>query len=140
MPKIKKINHVAIVVEDIDQAMAFWRDGLGLEIEHIKEIPEQESRVAFLPLGESEIELVEPTTDDSGVARFMTKRGPGMHHVCLEVEDINGSLEHLRESGIRLINETPRRGSDGKLYAFIHPESTNGVLVELYELVKEGKS
>ena len=140
MPKIKKINHVAIVVEDIDQAMAFWRDGLGLEIEHIKEIPEQESRVAFLPLGESEIELVEPTTDDSGVARFMTKRGPGMHHVCLEVEDIHGSLEHLRESGIRLINETPRHGSDGKLYAFIHPESTNGVLVELYELVKEGKS
>jgi methylmalonyl-CoA/ethylmalonyl-CoA epimerase len=138
MPKIKKINHVAIIVEDIDQAMAFWRDGLGLEIEHIKEVPEQESRIAFLPLGETEIELVEPTSDDSGIARFMSKRGPGMHHVCLEVEDIHGSLEHLRKQGIRLINETPRSGSDGRLYAFIHPESTHGVLVELYELVRDG--
>lgn len=138
MTKIKKINHVAIIVEDIDQAMAFWRDGLGLEIEKIKKIPEQEARVAFLPLGESEIELVEPTTEDSGIARFMSKRGPGMHHVCFEVDDIHGSLEHLRKRGIRLINETPRRGSDGKLYAFIHPESTHGVLVELYELIKDG--
>ena len=138
MTNIKKINHVAIIVEDIDYAMAFWRDGLGLEIMQIKEIPEQEARVAFLPLGESEIELVEPTSEDSGIARFLKKRGPGMHHVCFEVEDIHSSLEQLRKRGIRLINETPRRGSDGKLYAFIHPESTHGVLVELYELGKDG--
>ena len=138
MTNIKKINHVAIIVEDIDQAMAFWRDGLGLEIMQIKEIPEQEARVAFLPLGESEIELVEPTSEDSGIARFLKKRGPGMHHVCFEVEDIHSSLEQLRKRGIRLINETPRRGFDGKLYAFIHPESTHGVLVELYELGKDG--
>lgn len=129
-----KINHVAIIVKDIEDAMKFWRDGLGLEIEQIKEVPEQESRVAFLPLGESEIELVQPTSDDSGVARFLEKRGPGMHHVCFETDDIHGALEHLHRIGIRLINEKPRISAGGKLYAFIHPESTNGVLVELYQL------
>ncbi len=138
MPKTIKINHVAIVVEDIDDAMGFWHDGLGLEIEHIKDVPDQESRVAFLPLGETEIELVEPTSDNSGVARYLMKRGPGLHHVCFEVEDIHESLEHLRRKGIRLINETPRSGAGGRLYAFIHPESTNGVLVELYALPNDG--
>lgn len=134
MPKIIKINHVAIVVEHIEDALTFWRDGLGLEIKQFKDIPEQESRVAFLPLGESEIELVEPTSDNSGVARYLKKRGPGMHHVCFEVEDIKGSLEQLNNKGVRLINKTPQIDADGKKYAFIHPESTNGVLVELYEL------
>jgi methylmalonyl-CoA/ethylmalonyl-CoA epimerase len=129
-----KINHVAIVVNEIEAAMNFWRDGLGLEIEQIKEVPEQESRVAFLPLGDSEIELVEPTSDNSGVARFLEKRGPGMHHVCFETDDIYGALKHLDKMGVSLINETPRVSAGGKLYAFIHPESTNGVLVELYQL------
>jgi methylmalonyl-CoA/ethylmalonyl-CoA epimerase len=134
MSNTKKISHVAIVVDDIEAAMKFWRDGLGLEIEQIKEVPEQESRVAFLPLGDSEIELVEPTSDNSGVARFLEKRGPGMHHVCFEVKDIHASLSHLSNKGVRLINEVPRVSGGGKMYAFIHPESTNGVLVELYQL------
>jgi len=139
MPKIKKINHVAIVVEHIEDALSFWRDGLGLEIKQFKDVPEQESRVVFLPLGESEIELVEPTSGNSGVARYLKKRGPGMHHVCFEVEDIQGILQRLKSKGFRLITETPQVGEDGRLYLFVHPESTNGVLVELYELPTTGQ-
>ena len=129
----KQISHVAIVVDDIDSALYFWQDGLGLEITHIEDLEEQKVRVAFLPMGESEIELVEPTTDDSGVARFLKNNGPGMHHICLEVDDIMASLDHLKTLGIRLINEEPIVGAGGKRVAFIHPESTQGVLVELYE-------
>jgi methylmalonyl-CoA/ethylmalonyl-CoA epimerase len=139
MPKIKKINHVAVVVEHIEDALTFWRDGLGLEIKQFKDVPEQESRVAFLPLGESEIELVEPTSDNSGVARYLKKRGPGMHHVCFEVEDIQDSLQQLSNKGFRLINETLQVSEDGRKYFFVHPESTNGVLVELYEMPTDGK-
>jgi methylmalonyl-CoA/ethylmalonyl-CoA epimerase len=139
MPKIKKINHVAIVVEHIEDALPFWRDGLGLEIKQYQDVPEQESRVAFLPLGESEIELVEPTSDNSGISRYLKKRGPGMHHVCFEVEDIQDSLQQLMNKGFRLINDTPQVSEDGSKYLFIHPESTNGVLVELYELPTDGK-
>ncbi len=99
----------------------------------MEHVPEQESEIAFLPLGESEIELVRPTTESSGVARFLAKRGPGMHHVCLEVADLDGTLARLREMGIRLIHPEPLTGSDGRRLAFIHPESAFGVLVELYE-------
>jgi methylmalonyl-CoA/ethylmalonyl-CoA epimerase len=134
MPKIKRINHIAIVVDDIDRALSFWRDALGLKLDHIEDIPEQESMVAFLPTGESEVELVQPTSEDSGVARYLQKRGPGMHHICFEVEDIQASLEQLKGKGVRLINETPMTGAGGKKMAFIHPESAYGVLVELYEL------
>jgi methylmalonyl-CoA/ethylmalonyl-CoA epimerase len=134
MPKIKRINHIAIVVDDIDTALTFWRDALGLKLDHIDDIPEQESMVAFLPTGESEVELVQPTSEDSGVARYLQKRGPGMHHICFEVEDIHVSLEQLKGKGVRLINETPMTGAGGKKMAFIHPESAYGVLVELYEL------
>lgn len=134
MPKIKRINHIAIVVDDIDEALAFWRDALGLQLDHIEDVPEQESMVAFLPTGESEVELVQPTSDDSGVARYLQKRGPGMHHICFEVEDIQTSLEQLKGKGVRLINESPMVGAGGKKMAFIHPESAYGVLVELYEL------
>jgi methylmalonyl-CoA/ethylmalonyl-CoA epimerase len=132
--KIKRIDHIAIVVNDIEEALEFWRDGLGLELDHMQDVPEQSSQVAFLPVQDSEIELVKPTTPDSGIARYLEKRGPGMHHVCLEVEDIESSLQHLRSKGIRLINNAPQSGSGGKKYAFIHPESTSGVLVELYQL------
>ena len=134
MPKINRISHIAIVVDDIDQALAFWRDALGLQLDHVEEVPEQQSIVAFLPTGESEIELVQPTSDDTGVARYLHKRGPGMHHICFEVEDIQASLEQLKQKGVRLINESPMTGAGGKKIAFIHPESTHGVLVELYEL------
>ena len=134
MPYIKRIDHVAVLVDDIDKALAFWSQALGLDLEHIEEVPEQASRIAFLPTGESEVELVEPTTDDSGLARYLQKRGPGMHHICFEVDDIDEMLARLKERDIRLINESALSRSDGKRYAFIHPESTGGVLVELYEL------
>jgi methylmalonyl-CoA/ethylmalonyl-CoA epimerase len=131
---IKRIDHIAIVVNDIDAALGFWRDALGLELTHVEDVPEQQAAVAFLPVGESEVELVKPTTDDSGVARFLTKRGPGLHHLCVEVDDIEDTLTRLKARGVRLIDEKPRAGSGGKKLAFVHPESTQGVLVELYEL------
>jgi methylmalonyl-CoA/ethylmalonyl-CoA epimerase len=134
MPKIKRIDHIAIVVGDIDTSLGFWRDALGLELEHVEEVPEQKSVVAFLPTGESEVELVQPTTDDSGIARYLSKRGPGIHHICFEVDEIEAALDELKNKGVRLINETPTTGAGGKKIAFIHPESTNGVLVELYQL------
>lgn len=134
MPKIKKIDHVAIVVEDIDEALGFWRDALGLELHQVEDVPDQESLVAFLPIGEGEIELVEPTSQDSGVARYLNKRGPGIHHLCFEVDDIQATLDKLKSHNVRLIHETALTGTGGKKFAFIHPESTHGVLVELYEL------
>jgi methylmalonyl-CoA/ethylmalonyl-CoA epimerase len=137
MPKIIKIDHIAIVVEDIDLALGFWRDALGLELSHVEDVPDQESVVAFLPTGASEVELVKPTTEDSGVARYLRKQGPGIHHICFEVEDIEETLEQLKDNGIRLINETPLIGTGGKKIAFVHPKGTHGVLVELYELTLE---
>ncbi len=133
MATIKRIDHIAIVVEDIEKTLEFWRDALGLELADVEEVPEQKSQVAFLPVGESEVELVRPTTDDSGVAKYLQKRGPGMHHICFEVDDIAGALKQLKARGVRLINETPVPGAGGKQIAFIHPESTSGVLVELYQ-------
>lgn len=130
---IKKIDHIAIVVPDIDAALGFWRDALGLELSHVEEVPAQEARVAFLPTGESEVELVEPTTDTSGMAKYMSKRGPGMHHLCLAVDDIEEALARLKAKGVQLINEEPTIGAGGHRVAFVHPKSTGGVLVELYE-------
>jgi methylmalonyl-CoA/ethylmalonyl-CoA epimerase len=97
-------------------------------------VPTEKSLVAFLPVGTSEIELVLPTTNESGLAKYLEKRGPGMHHICLEVDDLEGMLATLKEKGIQLINETPLPGSGGKMYAFVHPRNTYGVLVELYQL------
>jgi methylmalonyl-CoA/ethylmalonyl-CoA epimerase len=134
MPTIKKIDHIALVVEDIEDALAFWRDSLGLELERQETVARENSAIAFLPLGDGEIELVQPTTDDSGIAKYLQKRGPGMHHLCLEVDDIAGMLAHLKSRGVQLIHEQPVVGENGKKYAFIHPKSAFGVLVELYEL------
>jgi methylmalonyl-CoA/ethylmalonyl-CoA epimerase len=134
MPSIKAINHVAVVVDDLDKSLLFWREALGIEMHELRDVPVEQSKVAFLPLAGSEVELVMPTTQDSGLAKYLAKRGPGMHHLCLEVDDINGMLAKLKNKGIRLINEEPRTAADGKKYAFIHPESTGGVLVELYQL------
>ena len=131
---VKRIDHIALVVEDIDKALGFWQDALGLDLSHMEDVPSEKSMVAFLPAQESEVELVQPTSDDSGVARYLNKRGPGMHHICFEVYDIEETLAHLKEKGMRLINEKPEIGTGGKKIAFIHPESTHGVLVELYEL------
>ena len=131
---IKRIDHIAIVVDDIDGALNFWRDTLGLELTHVEVVPEQQSAVAFLPTGESEVELVKPTNTTSGVARYLAKRGPGIHHICFEVDDITATLAGLKARGVRLIDETPHIGTGGKKIAFVHPESTQGVLIELYEL------
>ena len=134
MPKVKQINHVAVVVEDMDKALSFWRDALGMELHGVRDVHAEKSQVAFLPLPGSEVELVQPTTDDSGIAKYLLKRGPGLHHICLEVDDIEGMMSQLKSRGVRLINEEPRTAVDGKKYAFIHPESTSGVLVELYQV------
>ena len=134
MPKVKQINHVAVVVDDMEKALGFWRDALGMDLHELRDVPAEKSEVAFLPLFGSEVELVRPTTDNSGIAKYLAKRGPGMHHICLEVDDIDEMLKQLQSKQIRLINEEPRIAADGKKYAFIHPESTGGVLVELYQI------
>lgn len=130
-----KINHVAIVVKDIDASLDFWVKAFGLHLDHIEDVPSQASKVAFLPLGESEVELVQPTTADSGMAAYLEKRGEGMHHLCIEVEDIDAALEHLKALDVRLINTEPQV-LPGRKMAFIHPKAANGVLIELYQLTE----
>ncbi len=134
MAKIKKIHHVAIVVPELQGALNFWQDQLGLRLDHVEDVPSQKSQVAFFPMGESEVELVLPTTDDSGIAKYLEKRGPGLHHLCLEVDDIDEMLADLKAKGVVLIDETAKV-LEGRKMAFIHPKSSNGVLVELYEVI-----
>ncbi len=136
MPEIKRIHHLAVLVEDINHSLQFWRDILGIAPSRITEVPQEGARIAFLPLGESEIELVQPTTRDTGISRYLENHGPGMHHVCLQVDDLSALLAQLKANSIQLINDAPVVGEDGKSYAFIHPKSTQGVLVELYQLPK----
>jgi methylmalonyl-CoA/ethylmalonyl-CoA epimerase len=135
MPTVKKISHVAVVVSDIDASLSFWRDALGIKLSGIKNVPSEGAKIAFLPVGEGEIELVQPIESGLGLFRFLEKRGPGMHHICLEVDDIQGMMDRLKEKGVRLINDTPQVEPGGKKYAFIHPKSAQGVLVELYEII-----
>src|SRR3990172_11705406 len=134
---VNRINHIAVVVDDIEAALSFWRDGLGVEVSQVEDVPDQRSAVAFLPIGEGELELVKPTDEQSGIARYLLKRGPGMHHICFEVEDIAVTLERLKAQGVRMIDEQPTMGTGGKKIAFVHPASTHGVLVELYELTPQ---
>ena len=134
MVKVMKFNHIAIGVENIEASLPFWRDALGLKLERIEEVPSQKARVAFLPVGESEVELVQPTDPGTGMAKFIQERGGGMHHLCLEVEDIEQALAELKAKGVRLIDETAQV-LPGRKMAFIHPKATGGVLVELYELI-----
>ncbi len=134
MSTIKRINHIALVVEDIEAALHFWRDTLQLEVAHVEDVPDQDSVVAFLPIADIEVELVKPTSKESGVARYLGKRGPGIHHICFEVDDIESCLGLLKEKGITLINPEPVVGTAGKRIAFLHPSSTHGVLIELYEV------
>jgi len=135
MVKVKKVNHIAVAVPDIEEALKFWRDILGIELHHVEDVPSQKSRVAFLPVGDTEVELVQPTSHDSGVSRFVAEKGGGMHHLCFEVEDCAAAMQELREKGVRLIGEEPTV-LPGRKMAFIHPKSTGGVLVELYEITK----
>jgi methylmalonyl-CoA/ethylmalonyl-CoA epimerase len=134
MTDLKRLDHVAVLVPDLEAALEFWQDQLGLTLDHVETISGMAVKIAFLPLGESEIELVQPTTDNSGLARFLEKRGPGLHHICIEVDDIAAKLGDLRSKDVRLIDEEPVLMDDGRQLAFIHPKSTGGVLVELYEL------
>ncbi len=134
MSDLKRLDHVAVLVPDLDQALIFWQDQLGLSLDHVETVSSMAVKIAFLPLGESEIELVQPTTEDSGLAKYLAKRGPGLHHICIETDDIKGKLAKLEEKGVRLIDEEPVLMDDGRQLAFIHPKSTGGVLVELYEL------
>ena len=131
---IKKVNHIAVVVNDLEEAMHFWVDALGLELSHREHVASEAVDVAFLPVGDSKIELLQPVDDESGVARYLEKRGPGMHHICFEVDDIEAALQKLKLANVQLINEVPTVGADGRKFAFIHPKSASGVLVELYEL------
>jgi len=128
-----KIDHIGIATGGIAEVANFYREALGLKIEDIEEVAEQKVRVAMLPIGESRIELLEPTTDDSPISKFLAKRGPGIHHVAIQVENIRESLRKMKEEGARLIDEEPRTGAGGCLVAFVHPSSTGGVLVELVE-------
>ncbi len=128
-----KLNHIAIVVDDMEAALRFWRERLGLTQDgDVFSVQEEAVDIAFLALGDARIELIQPTSDDSGVAKYLAKRGPGLHHLCLEVADLEAKLEALSARGYELINETPRQ-RDGRRYAFVHPRSTGGVLLELYE-------
>jgi len=134
MAKNVKINHVAIAVKDIDESLVFWRDIRGMDLHPTEDVPSQKAVLAFLPTGDSEVELVKPTVDDSGVAKFIAEIGGGIHHLRTEVDDIEGMLAMLREKGVRLIDEVARE-LPGRKMAFIHPKSTGGVLLELYEVL-----
>lgn len=126
-----QISHLGIAVNSLDEALAFWRDGLGLELKEIEVVEDQGVRVAMLPIGESRIELLEATGAVTPVGKFLAKRGPGIHHLCVEVNDLSAKLAELKTRGIRLIDEAPRIGAGGMLVAFVHPASTGGVLLEL---------
>jgi methylmalonyl-CoA epimerase len=130
--RLGRIHHVAVIVERLDPALAFWRDAVGLELEVVQEMADDRVRIAFLPIGESKIELVEPTDDSTGVARFLAKNGEGFHHVCFEVANLAETLLRLEIDGIELIDTAPRKGAEGPV-AFLHPRSCHGVLVELIE-------
>lgn len=131
-----KINHLGIATKGIDDALKFWSDAVGLDNVHTEVVEDQKVRVAMLPIGESRIELLEPTTDDSPISKFLEKRGGGIHHIAVEVEDIDASLAKLKSQGMRLIDESPRIGAEGCLVAFVHPSSANGVLLELVQAEK----
>ena len=130
---ILRVDHIAVVVPELKAALDFWLKALGLPLEHVEEITSQETLVAMMPVGESEVELLQPTTETSGMAKYMAKRGPGLHHICFEVDDIEATLAQLKEQGIQLINEEPVLGAGGKQVAFVHPKSSSGVLIELSE-------
>ena len=131
-----KINHLGIATKGIDEALKFWENALGLENVHTETVEDQKVRVAMLPIGESRIELLEPTSDDSPISKFLERRGGGIHHIAVEVENIEEALKKLKSQGMRLIDENPRIGAEGCLVAFVHPVSAGGVLLELVQAEK----
>jgi len=135
--KAKGLDHVAIVVRDLEAAIRLYRDTLGLELTHVEEVKEQQVRTAIFGHGMGRVELICPTTTDSGVARYLEKRGEGLHHICLEVEDLDAALAALRAVGAPLVDQTPKPGAGGARVAFVHPRGTHGVLTELREGPKD---
>ncbi len=129
---INKIDHIGIAVKNLDEAVDLYKK-LGFEVKEIEEVPEQKVKVAMLPVGESKIELLEATSEDSPIAKFIERRGEGVHHIAINVSDIEKALQNAKEKGLQLIDEKPRIGAGGKKVAFIHPKSTKGVLLELVE-------
>ena len=127
-----KLNHIAIVVKDIDQALAVYRDAIGLHLENVTEEPAEAVKVAYLPTATGEVELIQPTTADSGVAKYLAKKGEGLHHICLEVDDIEATTRQMTEQGMQVLGEV-RTNKRGDKYIFIHPKSAHGVLIELYQ-------
>jgi methylmalonyl-CoA/ethylmalonyl-CoA epimerase len=125
------LDHIGIAVKDLAAALAFYRDALGLEVEPPEDVPSQRVRAHFIPVGEASLELLEATAPDSPIARYVEKRGPGIHHITLRVDDIHAALAELKSRGVRLVDETPRAGAEGALVAFVHPSAAHGVLVEL---------
>jgi methylmalonyl-CoA/ethylmalonyl-CoA epimerase len=128
-----KIDHIGIATGQLRETIALWQNALGLEVDSTEDVDEQGVRIAMLPIGETHVELLEPLTQESPVGKFLEKRGPGIHHIAIQVDDIRAVLEQLKEKGARLIDETPRVGARGCLVAFVHPSSTNGVLLELVQ-------
>ena len=131
--KILKIDHLGIAVNSIEDGKNFWTDALGLEFEGSETVEEQKVTTGFLPVGESEVELLESTAPDGPIAKFLEKKGPGIHHVAFRVDNVEAALAELKEKGIKLIDEKPRMGAGGAKIAFLHPKATNGILVELCE-------
>jgi methylmalonyl-CoA/ethylmalonyl-CoA epimerase len=130
-----KINHLAVVVANLDDALKFWRDALGMVVERTEQNLGEQVNITFMAAGSSYIELLEPTDSESGIGKYLAKKGAGLHHLCLEVQDIEAAMQRLKAHHIELINDVPKtRASDGIRYCFIHPKSAGGVLVELYEL------
>jgi methylmalonyl-CoA/ethylmalonyl-CoA epimerase len=130
--KAYRIDHIGVAVVSIDDALDVY-EALGLEEEHREEVPSQKVRTAFLPVGDSRIELLEPTAEDSPVAKFLLRRGPGVHHVCFAVDDLEGALRDLAGRGFRLLHTAPVPGADGRRVAFLHPDAGHGLLIELSE-------
>jgi methylmalonyl-CoA/ethylmalonyl-CoA epimerase len=125
------LDHIGIAVKDLSAALAFYRDALGLEIEGTEEVESQQVRAHFAPVGEARLELLEATAPESPIAKYIDKRGPGLHHITLRVDDLHAALAQLKSRGVRLIDEVPRPGAEHSLIAFVHPTSTGGVLIEL---------
>ncbi len=130
---LKNIDHIGIAVSNLQESLSFWETSLGIEPHGTQEVPEQKLRTAFLPVGDTEIELLESTSPESSIAKFIEKHGEGLHHIAIRVDDIEAALAELKAKGIQLIDETPRNGAGGARIAFVHPRSTHGVLLELCE-------
>ncbi|MBN1179735.1 MAG: methylmalonyl-CoA epimerase [Anaerolineae bacterium] len=128
------LHHIAIAVRNLDEALAFYQDALGLELAERRAVPEEGVEIAFLPAGEAELELLQPLSAEGGVAGFLEKRGEGLHHICLKVPDIDAAMEQLKAGGARLLSDAPKTDAHGTRYVFVHPRSAHGVLLELYEV------